>query len=154
MSEVIHFEVWIAISASWVVISVLLPIVQLRYYRHAEWSPVVWIAAGILMVAGIIGFAYVSVLWDAPEAYTRTVGSTQAVRIEHWAFLPGDLRDLSYVRIDTDHGVYFLNGYARIPRTGTVYAIERRKFWGSDTRAFLCLNANRTPCWHVVTTPW
>jgi len=155
MSEVTRFELWIAISASLVVVSVLLPIVQLRYYRHTEWSPIVWIAATIVLFTGIIGFVPIwASLWDAPEAYTRPVGVPQAVRIDHWAFLPGDIGDLNYVRIDTDHGVYFLNGYSHVPDTGTVYAIKRRKFWGQDTQAFLCLNANRTQCWPVVTTPW
>ncbi|HVA55121.1 MAG TPA: hypothetical protein VNI53_04880 [Gammaproteobacteria bacterium] len=154
MSEVTRFEVWFAISASLLVVGVLLPIVQLHYYRHAEWSPVVWIAAMIVLFAGIIGFAYVGGLWDAPEAYTRAVGVPQVVRIDHWAFLPGDIGDPNYVRIDTDHGVYFLNGYATVPDTGTVYAIERRKFWGPDTQAFLCLNTYLTQCWPIVTTPW
>lgn len=76
MSEVTRFELWIAISASLVVVSVLLPIVQLRYYRHTEWSPIVWIAATIVLFTGMIGFAYMGIPLGCARSLYTTGGST------------------------------------------------------------------------------
>ena len=114
-------------------------------------GPLVWGVSALLFLSGLGVATYVGDLWDAPEAYTQPVGVPQAIRTEHLTFLPGSFGYASYVRVDTDHGIYFLDGYTPVPAAGTIYAVERRKFWGTDTQAFLCLNASLAPCWPILT---
>jgi len=114
-------------------------------------GPLVWGVSALLFLSGLGVATYVGDLWDAPEAYTQPVGVPQAIRTEYLTFLPGSFGYASYVRVDTDHGIYFLDGYTPVPAAGTIYAVERRKFWGTDTQAFLCLNASLAPCWPILT---
>ncbi|HVA55122.1 MAG TPA: hypothetical protein VNI53_04885 [Gammaproteobacteria bacterium] len=156
MSTIAQFELLLAISVSLVAVSVVLPILitilQLRHEKEAPWwLASVWFASAIVFMSGLGISAYVQDLWDAPGAYTRQVGLPQMVRIEHMDFLPGTLGYSSVVRVDTDQAIYFLDGYTPIPAAGTVYAVERRKFWGNDTQAFLCLNASLNLCWPILT---
>ena len=156
MSEITQFELWFVLSVSLVAVSVVLPILitilQLRHEKEvAWWLSVVWIASAIVFLTGLGTSTYTDVLWDASAAYTRQVGIPQAVRIEHLDFIAASQGFPGVVRVNTDHGIYFLYGYTPVPAAGTVYAVERRKFWGTDTGAFLCLNQRLIPCWPVLT---
>jgi len=157
MSTIAQFELWLAISVSLVVVSIVLAIlITILHLRDGkdlhDWVIlIVWLASAMLFFSGLGIFAYVQDLWSAPGVYTRQVGIPQAVRVEHLDFLPGTLGYSSVVRVDTDHGIYFLDGYTPIPKAGTVYAVERRKFWGTDTQVFLCRNASLVQCWPILT---
>lgn len=143
----------IVLAALGVVVAVLITILRLRHDEEISWwvEPILWFISlmSLLSVFPVATFAWG--LWEEPSAYTRQVGLPQVVQIEHLDFLPGTLGYDSVVRIDTDHGIYFLDGYAPIPKAGTVYVVERRKFWGTDTQEFLCLNASLIQCWPVLT---
>lgn len=157
MSTIAQFELWLAISISLAALSVvtviLMTIAHLRYGEELSW----WVEATFLGIsvmsicAGFLVAIFVWSLWEEPSTYARQVGIPQAVQIEHLDFLPGTLGYDSVVRVDTDHGIYFLNGYTPIPKAGTVYAVERRKFWGTDTQEFLCLSASLIQCWPILT---
>jgi len=157
MSTIAQFELLLAIGISLValsvVVAILITILHMRDVKDLpDWvSLIVWLASIMLFFSGLGIFAYVQDLWGAPDVYTRQVGIPQAVRVEHLDFLPGTLGYSSVVRVDTDRGIYFLNGYTPIPKAGTVYAVERRKFWGTDTQEFLCLNASLIQCWPILT---
>ncbi|MGA9853983.1 MAG: hypothetical protein WBR29_01750 [Gammaproteobacteria bacterium] len=144
MSEVTRFEAWITISTILVVMSLLLPIVQRVFFKKIGYWGLLWFA---IFFAGLICFGEVGDLWQAPEAYTQQVGEYQALHIDHFAVFSGNYVDTSEVRIDTDHGIYFLDGYAPVPSAGTVYAVVRQKFWGSDTQRFVCLTVRLIQCW-------
>jgi len=157
MSTVAQFELLLAIAISLaalsIVIAILTTIAQLRYSNDLSWwdGPTFWFASGMLFMAGFLVAIFAWGLWEEPSTYTRQVGLPQVVQIEHLDFLPGTLGYSSVVRIDTDRGIYFLNGFTPIPKVGTVYTVERQKFWGTDTQEFLCLNASLIQCWPVLT---
>jgi len=157
MSTVAQFELLLAIGISLaalsIVIAILTTIAQLRYGKNLSWwtGPVFWGASVMLFMSGLLTSACARILWDEPSTYTRQVGIPQAVQVEHLDFIAGTLGLSSVVRVDTDRGIYFLNGYTPIPKAGTIYAIERRKFWGTDTQEFLCLSASLIQCWPILT---
>jgi hypothetical protein len=72
------------------------------------------------------------------------------VEIDRLHFLSGTHRFPSVVRVDTDRGIYFLDGFAPVPTSGTVYTVERQKIWGAGTQKFLCLHANLIRCWPIL----
>ena len=157
MSMIAQFELWLAISialtALSVVVAILMTIAHFRYREKLSW----WVEATFLSIslmslsAGYLAATFAWGLWEEPSTYTRQVGIPQIVRIEHLEFLPGTRGYDSVVRVDTDRGLYFLDGYTPIPKAGTVYAVERMKFWGTDTQVFLCRNVSLVQCWPVLT---
>jgi hypothetical protein len=157
MSTVAQFELLLAIGISLAALSVVVAIlITILHLHHGEeltsWAgPVCWGASVMLFMLGLLVSACAGILWDEPGTYTRQVGIPQAVQIEHLDFLSGTPAYSSVVRVDTDHGIYFLDGYAPIPKAGTVYVVERRKIWGTDTQEFLCLSASLIQCWPVLT---
>ena len=157
MSTIAQIELLLAIAISLaalsIVIAILTTIVQLRYGKNIAWwaGPTFWFTSGMLFVSGFMVATFAWGLWGEPSTYTRQVGLPQAVQVEHLDFIAGTLGFSSVVRVDTDRGIYFLNSYTPIPKAGTIYAIERRKFWGTDTQEFLCLSASLIQCWPILT---
>ena len=157
MSTIAQFELLLAIGISLaalsVVIAILMTIAHLRYGEELSWwvESIFWGISVMSLCAGFLVATCAWGLWEEPSTYTRQVGLPQVVRVEHLDFIAGTLGLSSVVRVDTDRGIYFLNGYTPIPKAGTVYAVERRKFWGTDTQEFLCLNASLIQCWPILT---
>ena len=157
MSTVTQIELLVAIAISLaalsVVTAILMIIAHMRYGEELScWADLTfWFATCLLFIAAFIVSTLAIGLWEEPSTYTRQVGLPQAVQVEHLDFIAGTRGYDSVVRVDTDRGIYFLNGYSPIPKAGTVYAVEREKFWGTDTQVFLCLSASLIQCWPVLT---
>ena len=157
MTAIAQFALLLAIAVFLVALSIVAAILMMisllsHGKRLSGWAwETFWVASGTLFIEGLMVSALAAYLTDEPSAYTRQVGLPQMVRIERLDFLSGTFGHSSVVRVDTDHGIYYLDGYTPIPRAGTIYAVERRKFWGTDTHEFLCPNASLIQCWPVLT---
>jgi len=146
MSSVIEYQInlygAIALGAGGIVFMIL----RLIFAKRPGGWEFLWVLA--LLFACVLG----AIAWGQstePELYTRSAGSPTATTVTGLTYLNGALGQTSQLRVDTDHGVFFLDASAPIPKTGTVYLITRQRQWGTSTRTFMCLHAAGALCWAV-----
>ena len=146
MSAVIEYQLnlygAIVLGAGGIVLMML----RLIFAKRPGGWEYLWILA--LFFACLLG----AIAWGQstePGLYTRTESTPTTTTVTGLTYLNGPLGQTSQVRVDTDHGVFFLDAGAPIPKTGTVYLMTRERKWGTSTRTFLCLHAAAAHCWAV-----
>ncbi|HVA55137.1 MAG TPA: hypothetical protein VNI53_04965 [Gammaproteobacteria bacterium] len=146
MSAVIEYQLNLYSAIGLGVGGIIFMILRLIFAKRPGGWEFLWVLA--LLFACLLG----AIAWwqsTEPGLYTRTTGSPIATTVTGLTYLNGPLGQTSRLRVDTDHGVFFLDASAPIPKTGTVYLITRERKWGTSTRTFLCLHAAGTHCWAV-----
>jgi len=111
--------------------------------RFSGWDMLAYMCIPCTLFVGLMVLTLDS---NDPGLYTRTLGKPQVAQIQGLTFMTGFLGRTNRVRVDTNAGVYVLNSDARIPRSGAVYIIQRKKPWG-DARTFLCPDPRQAQCW-------
>lgn len=142
------YEFWLLVISASVLgaVGVIVGGLRLRFgHRYTGWDLLLAISIPIAIMMGAIGNS----LADDPGVYTQSLGPVVPVTVSHLTFLTGILGRTQSVRVDTDHGVYFLSADTPVPESGTIYRVQRRKTWNTDTRTFLCPTRSTTHCWPV-----
>jgi hypothetical protein len=140
------FEFWLLVASASMLGAVGLLGGGLRLYfghRYTGWDMLLTMSIPLALIMG----AFAGNVADDPGLYTQTVGHIVPVTVSRLTFLTGVLGRTTSVRVDTDRGVYFLSAEAPVPESGTVYRVQRRKSWNSDTRTFLCSTLAARHCW-------
>ena len=146
MSAAIEYQLNLYIAIGLGAGGIVLMVLRLIFAKRPGAWEYLWVLA--LLFACVLG----AIAWGQstePELYTRSAGSPTAATVTGLTYLNGALGQTSQLRVDTDHGVFFLDTSAPIPKTGTVYLITRQRQWGTSTRTFMCLHAAGALCWAV-----